>query len=298
MGITIILVLLAILAIVGFVLGRVLEDGIGHVAGAVFAIATLVVGLFSTIYSQDVGESVMVRSTTGKITGITTEAGYHTKAPWESKIVFDTRNNVVSFINAKSESGKGATGTYISIQDRDGAKANIDIMVRYSLDPTKIETIYTNFKTQENFTERVLVPAVRSTVREIPAKYGTMEVLNKRAEIGAAIADDLKAQLEPHGVILEDVDLQEIAYSKEVQSRLDEAQTARIAVDKAKADLERAKIDADTKRTSAQGEADANKILEKSLSEDVLQQKYINAISKGTVFVVPEGSTPMITTNK
>lgn len=264
--------------------------------GVVALFFGLVVGISSSIYRQDIGESVMTRSVSGKVTGVTTEAGWHTKAPWDSVVRFDIRNNVVSFINAKSESSKSATGTYITVQDRDGAKANIDIVVRYSLKPESVDSIYQNFKTQENFTERVLVQAVRSTVREIPTGYGTMEVLNKRAQIGAEIAISLEDQLEPHGVILEDVDLQEIAYSKEVQDRLDEAQTSRIAVDKAKADLERAKIEADTARATAQGSADANKILESSLTEQVLQQKYIDALKAGTVFVVPEGSTPMIST--
>lgn len=294
---TVFIVIIGLVALISLIIAIASRDFGVLAVTLVAGIFGLVVTGFSTIYQQDVGESIMIRSTTGSITGISTEAGWHMKKPWEKAISFDTRNNVVSFINAKSESGKDATGTYITIQDRDGAKANIDIVVRYSLDPSKIETIYKNFKTQENFTERVLVQAVRSTVREVPTAYGTMEVLNKRAEIGSKIAEDLRTQLEPHGVILEDVDLQEIAYSSEVQDRLDEAQTSRIAVDKAKADLDRAKIEAETAKTSAQGTADANKILEGSLTEKILQQKYIDALAKaGTVYVVPEGSTPLITT--
>lgn len=300
MVLTILISLAALITIISVVTAIFSEDTFPAVAVAVIAaFFTLIFFLFGAIYKQDVGESVMKRSVSGNISGVSTEAGWHTKKPWEEKIVFDTRNNVVSFINSKSESGKNATGTYITIQDRDGAKANIDIVVRYSLDPSKIETIYKDFKTQENFTQRVLVQAVRSTVREVPTSYGTMEVLNKRAEIGTKIAEDLAVQLEKHGVILEDVDLQEIAYSKEVQERLDEAQTSRIAVDKAKADLERAKVEAETAKTTAQGVADANKILESSLSDDVLQQKYIDALSKAnTIYVVPEGSTPLISTGK
>lgn len=298
MGATVLLVIVALVAVIAAISIGVMEQ---HVLPGIitFFAGLIVFGIvwaFSGIYSQDVGESVMLRSTTGSINGISTEAGWHVKKPWEKAIRFDTRNNVVSFINSKSEAGKDATGSYITVQDRDGAKANIDIVVRYSIDPAKIETIYRNFKTQENFTDRVLTQAVRSTVREIPTTYGTMEVLNKRAEIGSKIADDLRKQLEPHGVILEDVDLQEIAYSAEVQDRLDEAQTSRIAVDKAKADLERAKIEAETAKTSAQGTSDANKILEGSLTETILQQKYIDALAKaGTIYVVPEGSTPLVT---
>ena len=83
--------------------------------------------------------------------------------------------------------------------------------------------------------------------------------------------------------------------SAETTARLDEAQAARIAVEKAKADRDAAKVAAEPKVVQAHGEADANEILTKSLSDEILRQRYIDALNKAsTVYVVPDGSTPFV----
>ena len=65
---------------------------------------------------------------------------------------------------------------------------------------------------------------------------------------------------------------------------------------KAEAEQRQALVEAETKRIEAQGIADANAILAQSLTPEVLQQRYIEALGKSgnTVYVVPEGSQPLV----
>ena len=56
--------------------------GLGIIAFGCVAIA---LGCF---YSQDAGEVVVKRSISGALAGYTEEAGFHTKKPWESTIIF------------------------------------------------------------------------------------------------------------------------------------------------------------------------------------------------------------------
>ena len=60
-------------------------------------------------------------------------------------------------------------------------------------------------------------------------------------------------------------------------------------------------IEAETKSIEAQGEADANAILTQSLTDEVLQQQYIEALKaaadNGGLIVVPEGSQPIVGTS-
>lgn len=59
-------------------------------------------------------------------------------------------------------------------------------------------------------------------------------------------------------------------------------------------------MNAETQKIQAQGEADANHILSESLTDQVIQQNYIEALKEigqnGNLVVVPEGSTPLVTT--
>lgn len=63
----------------------------------VIVLALVAIGL-SSIYTQDVGEVVVLRSLGGNLAGSTTDAGFHFTAPWNDVITFDTRNNLINFM--------------------------------------------------------------------------------------------------------------------------------------------------------------------------------------------------------
>ena len=74
-----------------------------------------------------------------------------------------------------------------------------------------------------------------------------------------------------------------------------EAQAAEIDKQKALNEQEVEKTKAETKRIKAQGEADANKVLNDSLTDNVLRQHYIDALQNADQLVVtPEGSNTLI----
>jgi regulator of protease activity HflC (stomatin/prohibitin superfamily) len=293
----IVIVVCAVVAIALAITGRRLGET-GYLLGAAGAgaVAVVIAGLGST-YTQDVGEAVVLRSITGELAGQSTTPGLHFKAPWVETIVYDTRNNTISYIGTgeTNHSGGSAEGPQITFQDREGVTGNLDIVVRYSIVPDSVTELYSEFRTQEDFVDRVLANDVRSLSRDVPAGYGTLDVFTQRPAIATAIREALSGRWERQGVTVEEISLQEIRYSDDVKTRFDEAQAARIAVDKARAEQGSAQIAAETRIIAARGEADANRILSESLTEQVLRQRYIEAIGQGgTIYVVPEGANPLV----
>lgn len=288
---------------------------IGWVGIAIFALGFLLV-LPRTFYTQDVGESKVQISWTGELIGQTTTPGIHLKAPWVNVRTFDVRNNLVAYVGTAGAdgslpnySGNATTGPQITTQDREGVEVNLDVTVRYSLDPSSVLNIYSDFQTQEAFVNRVISEGVRTETRNAPSTKTTIQVFNDRASLAVNIRTGLEKRWDGLGIIIEEVSVQDIRYSNVVTERFDDAQAARIAIEKAKASQEAAKVDAETLVIKSQGEADAkivfangeaeaNRILAESLTPEVLQQRYIDTLKTGTVFVVPEGSTPLITTGK
>ena len=59
-------------------------------------IVALVGTLLSCVYTQDVGEVVILRNFGGQLAGTTEEAGLHLKAPWQDTIDYDIRNNIIN----------------------------------------------------------------------------------------------------------------------------------------------------------------------------------------------------------
>jgi regulator of protease activity HflC (stomatin/prohibitin superfamily) len=260
-------------------------------------VAAVAIAAFTSTYTQDVGEAVVLRSITGELAGQSTSPGLHVKAPWVETISYDTRNNTIAYIGdgESDHSGGSAKGPQITFQDREGVTGHLDIVVRYSIVPDAVTELYSQFRTQEDFVDRVLANDVRSLSRDVPAAYGTLEVFTQRPAIAAAIREALGGRWQRQGVTVEEVSLQEIRYSDDVKTRFDEAQAARIAVDKARAEQESARVAAETRSIAAAGEADANRILSQSLTDQVLRQRYIEALGQaGTIYVVPEGSSPLV----
>lgn len=285
----------------------------GIVSGVLAAIGIAIL-VTSTLYTQDIGESKVQVSWSGQLVGQTTTPGFHLKAPWVNIRTFDVRNNTVAFVGASEEgkeqpnyAGNVTTGPQITFQDLDGVTGNMDLTIRYSIAPDSVLDVYSDFQTQENFVVKVISEGVRAEARRAPSTRGTLKVYNDRAGLEADILAGLEERWAGKGIQIEDVAVQEIRYSKDVAQRFDDAQAARIAVDKAKADQEAAKVTAQTKVieaqgvadaavVAAQGQSDANDLLTKSLTPEVLQQRWIDALKEGTVYVVPPGSTPFVTT--
>jgi regulator of protease activity HflC (stomatin/prohibitin superfamily) len=271
--------------------------------GLLLLVIGLVFGISSTVYAQDAGEARVIKSFTGDIVGQTTSTGLHVKAPWDSTVNFNIRNQTVTYINPSGGSnsdnnGGTRTGPYITVQDKDGVSENVSITVRYSIRPDSVTTIYRSFRDEESFKASFITQDVRAVVREVPNGYSTLEVLTKRAEIESSIERALTKRWADTGVEVNSISLQEIEAPKAVTQSYAEAQQAQIDVTKQQAKLDATKVSAQQAVVTAQANARANDLLTKSLSSRVLTQHYIDALqasaASGGLIVVPNGSSPLI----
>lgn len=243
--------------------------------------AGLALAVPSTFYTQDPGEAIVLRSITGEVVGSTMEEGFHVKAPWVSARSYNIRNEQVMFAAPSGDTeNAGNNGPQITVQDREGVTANIDITVRYSIAPDAVVDIYRQYGTQENFVAKFIENDIRAGVRTVPALYGTLELLNNRADVESEIRAYLEERWQGSGVLVQTVSLQEIRYSDEVKARFDAAQASRIEVEKAQADLEATQVSAQQKIVQAEAEAEANRILTASLTDAVLRQRYLDTLAE------------------
>lgn len=262
------------------------------------------VGCTPFFYSQDVGEVVVLRGMGGEVVGSTSDPGFHGAGMFDDVITYSTRNNVISFIGDGTEdyNGGSATGPKVSCNDASGTAFEVDVQVNYSLDPEYAEELYTNYGSQEGHAQYVVAVDVRSVTREVAGKMSTLSLLTDRGTFTKALQDALTEKWAGKGIVIEQVSVQEVRYPESITSRYAEAQAAEILKTKAQAEQEAAKVEAETKVIKANGEADANAVLTESLTPEVIQQNYIDALKEiganGNLVVVPEGSSPIIANYK
>lgn len=231
-------------------------------------------------YTQDAGDVKVLIDFGGNIAGSSSETGIHMKAPWQSLVTYDIRNNVISFVGEGEEdyTGGSANGPQVTVNDSSGTKANIDIQVNYSLDPSKAIELYENYGTQENFVRAIAAVDARSVPREVSGQFDTITMLTNRGEFTNAVEDALKEKWEPLGLSIEQISIQEIRYPDSITEAYANAQQAEVEKQKALNAQETAKVEAETKVIESQGEADANRVLNESLTSEVLMSQYIEAL--------------------
>lgn len=256
------------------------------------------------VYTQDAGDVKVLIDFGGNIAGSSSETGFHVKAPWQSIVTYDIRNNVISFVadGAEDYTGGSANGPQVTVNDSSGTKANIDIQVNYSLDPSKAIELYENYGTQENFVRAIAAVDARSIPREVSGQFDTITMLTNRGEFTNAVEKALKEKWEPLGLSIEQISVQEIRYADTITDAYANAQQAEVEKQKAENEKEVAKVEAEKKVIESQGEADANRILNESLTDNVIAEHYVEALKQigkdGNLVVVPEGSQPIVNSNQ
>ena len=272
------------------------------IPGVILAISLVLAGS-QCVYTQDIGEAVVLRNFGGSLAGYTTEAGIQFKAPWQDALDWDIRNRLINFYrDAEYTYDNGSyNGATVTINDSSGTKADCDVQVIYSINPDAVEQLYADYGTQEAYVASYVSNDVRQTTRDCAGQFTTIQLLTDKESFASSIQQTLSERWAESGVVVESVSVQDIRYADSITDAYAAAQSAQVEQTAATNRQETARIEAETKSIEAQGEADANAILTQSLTEEVLQQQYIEALKaaadNGGLIVVPEGSQPIVGTS-
>lgn len=269
----------------------------------VILVLSLVLAGSQCVYTQDIGEAIVLRNFGGSLAGYTADAGIHFKAPWQDALDWDIRNRLINFYrDAEYTYDNGSySGAAVTINDSSGTKADCDVQVIYSINPDAVEQLYADYGTQEAYVSSYVSNDVRQTTRDCAGQFTTIQLLTDKEAFAKSIQDTLSERWAESGVVVESVSVQDIRYADSITDAYAAAQSAQVEQQAATNKQETARIEGDTKVIEAQKEAEANQTLTQSLTPEVLQQQYIEALKSaadnGSLIVVPEGSQPIVGTS-
>lgn len=190
------------------------------------------------------------------------QPGTHMKAPWNDVFLFDVQET--------------AQDEKMDVLDKSGLSIHVDVTVRFKPLPDKIGYIYEKFNM--NYVNVLVIPEVRSTVRQVMGRYTAEEIYStKRAEVEVAIKTEAEKILNGNNVEMVALLIRSIELPDQIriaiESKLQQQQEAlayQFRLDKEKSEAER-------KRIAAEGEARANNIVNSSLSDKLLKMRGIEA---------------------
>lgn len=259
----------------------------------------------SMLYTQSVGQGVIITRIGGAVIKADSTPGLGVKAPWDTAHKWDLFTRDISLAGndeAKFDNGEinaAQIATSVKSGEDSGAQVWYDLDATYNIDNADLKALYSEYRDQDRFTRQVVYPAVQKAARSIPSDYTTTSFRGAGSvEAGDKIATAVNTALQKYGVEITVATVKSVNFTKEVEASLSVVEEKQQQEEAAIADAAAKQVQNQQLIKNATAEAEANKILSESLSPELLQKMQIEAYGKGTVFVVPEGSTPMVNTAK
>ncbi len=245
---------------------------------------------FLSIKIIDAGE-IGVKLRLGKVSKEELYPGIHVVVPGiERVVVFSTRVEKIDMTyKAKNPI------TALSVE---GLPARLDVTILYRIIPEKADEIYKNYGV--NFADKVIVPIVRETVRNVVAQYRIEDLYStKRGKLQKRIYDEVKERLKKANIQVVDVLLRDVNLPKKVVEKIEEKLRAKEEAEKMKFVIEKERLEAERKITEARGIAESNRIIANSLSERYLQWYYLQTLkelanSPNNTFIITPYDSKMV----
>ena len=247
---------------------------------------------FASIVVIDAGETG-VYSLFGKVKDTELRSGFHLVIPLAKVTKMSIRTEEYTMSIAQGEGARYGADAITSLT-KEGLSVDLDMTVLYRVKEEKASDIYREVGL--NYDEKIIRPTIRTSIRDIIAQYEAKDIYSeKREEASQKIEEALSGDLEERGIIIEDVLLRNVALPANLSQAIQEKLQAEQEAEKYDFILDREKKEKERKIIEAEGQRDAQKIINESLTTNYLYYLYISDLKsrEGTIYVPTNPSTGM-----
>jgi regulator of protease activity HflC (stomatin/prohibitin superfamily) len=238
--------------------GHVKQIAIYGIGGLVVLI--LLIGTFFTIPAGYCG----VMTTFGAASQNVLGPGLHFKLPIVQDVV---KMNVQVQKNEQMEDAASL----------DLQQVKTTIATNWNVDANDASWIYQKIGMESALNERIFQPVVSNAVKAVVAHYNAEELVTKRDSVRTQIEDLIRTNLKPYHVIVDvsGVSITDFQFSSDFSSAIEQKQVAQQRAQQAQYELQQAKVEADREIAKAQGQSEAQKLLQQTLTPQLIQQQAI-----------------------
>lgn len=170
-----------------------------------------------------------------------------------------------------------------------------EVAINWSIDPRDAQWVYQQIGDEDALEGKVIDPAVANAVKAITAQYNAEELVEKRNQIREQINDQIVAALATYKVKVEAVNITNFSFSPEYAQAIEQKQVAQQKAQQAEYDLQRIKVEAQQRIADAQGQAQAQQLMQKTLTPEFIQYQAVQKWNGVLPQVVGgNGAIPMI----
>ena len=220
----------------------------------------------------EVGVLVRLGSLKGKL-----DPGVHFIVPVVDRVYrYDTRLLTYETSSYPEQSNADYTDYPVDTTTKDGQPVHIKYTVRFRINPEKVLWVYKNLGPESAVVEKVVKTDSRGHVRTLAREFAAQDLYSGNIrELEDLVAKNLSKLFEKKGLILDEFVIRGIDFSKEYVKAIEQKQIEKERVETEKYRAQQEQFRKQQKITRAQGEAEAQKLLQKSLTKEVLIKQYL-----------------------
>ena len=190
------------------------------------------------------------------------DAGFHIIAPWNELYIYDVKEQKVD--------------ENMDVLDKSGLSIHVDVSIRFYPIYEEIGELHERFGV--GYIDKLVIPEVRSTVRQVMGRYTAEEIYStRRAEVEKAIIDETEAvlKLPANNIHMTALLIRSITLPNQIKTAIENKLKQEQEALAYQYKLEKEKSEAERKRIAAEGEARANMIINSSLTNNLLKMRGI-----------------------
>jgi len=218
----------------------------------------LLIAVINSFYTVQSGQEAVLL-TFGRADMNAVQPGIHMKIPFAQRVVkFDIRTQKygISALQGGDSSGNPATGGSLeSASSSDMQIVSLQMVVNYRIATGTTPKLWSTVGA--GYEDNVIQPAVHESTKAAVAQFSATDLIGKREEVRAKIEEFLKAKLISYNIVVEQVSIVNLDFSKQFNDAIEAKVTAEQLKDKAVNDLARIQVEAQQRVADAQGQRDA-----------------------------------------
>lgn len=254
--------------------GTVKRGSVGKLIGLGVTAGVALVVAFSSFTIVPAGNTGVIL-TLGKVSSSSFSEGFHLKLPFVQQV--ESMSNKIQVYE-----------TPASAVSKDLQTVNSNIAVNYKLVSDKSADMYRTVGT--DYQTVLIAPVVQECMKSATAKYTAEQLITERSAVGDEVKSALDGKLNAYGIYIEKFNIVNFDFSAEFNNAIEAKQVAEqnlmkteteqkqaitIAEAEAKKKIIAAEANADAILAEANAQAEANRLLEASLSDKVIAYQQI-----------------------
>ena len=223
---------------------------------ALFILITIICSI-TTVPTGFVG----IKTRFGQVQDAVIQEGFNFKLPYIEKIVkLDCRTQKTEYTMEASS--------------KDLQKiSNFKVAVNYNITKDTANDLYR--KVGVDYKSIIVEPAIQEAMKATIANYTAEELITKRNEVSAFALEALFNKLQDSGITLTALNIIDLSFSPEFDKAVEEKQIVEQQTEKAKYELEKAKVENEKKIENAKAEAEVMKQQNAQITDQYLRLKEI-----------------------